>query len=223
MHAPFCLRFHSASRIARGAGARKAFLEERPSIDIKGIGRSRKPGASGSAGRGDAPVRQKPFAPVLLDDSRGSRFRPRSRRDRSRCQSNMRKCVLGKADGGFGRDSRCCACGARATIHPPGIDPHAKATRRLMHFVCRLARCMPLSHIPEIVAVLPPRIVVESRLAAMAVRRPSGRSRPRCACSLPSWTSSERIRSSACSGARESAVRAERSTAWRRRRVHCAP
>ena len=48
---------------------------------------------------------------------------------------------------------RCSACGGWATIHPPGIDPHAKATRRLMHFVCRLARYMPLNRIPEIVAI----------------------------------------------------------------------
>ena len=48
---------------------------------------------------------------------------------------------------------RCSACGSCATIHPPGIDPHAKATRRLMHFVCRLARYMPLRRIPEIVGV----------------------------------------------------------------------
>ena len=48
---------------------------------------------------------------------------------------------------------RCSGCGSCATIHPPGIDPHAKATRRLMHFVCRLARYMPLGHIPEIVAL----------------------------------------------------------------------
>ena len=48
---------------------------------------------------------------------------------------------------------RCSSCGGCATIHPPGIDLHAKATRRLMHFVCRLARYMPLCHIPEIVAI----------------------------------------------------------------------
>jgi transposase len=48
---------------------------------------------------------------------------------------------------------RCSACGSWATIHPPGIDPHAKATRRLMHFVCRLARYTPLNHIPEIVGI----------------------------------------------------------------------
>jgi transposase len=48
---------------------------------------------------------------------------------------------------------RCSSCGRCATIHPPGIDPHAKATRRLMHFVCRLARYMPLRRIPEIVAI----------------------------------------------------------------------
>jgi len=48
---------------------------------------------------------------------------------------------------------RCSVCGGWATLHPPGVDPHAKATRRLMHFVCRLARHMPLSHIPDIVAI----------------------------------------------------------------------
>jgi transposase len=48
---------------------------------------------------------------------------------------------------------RCSACGGWATIHPLGIDPRAKATRRLMHFVCRLARYMPLNHIPEIVGI----------------------------------------------------------------------
>jgi transposase-like protein len=48
---------------------------------------------------------------------------------------------------------RCASCGKHTTIRPPGIDPHAKATRRLMHFVCRLARHMPLNHIPEIVAI----------------------------------------------------------------------
>jgi len=48
---------------------------------------------------------------------------------------------------------RCSRCGTFATIHPPGIDPHARATRRLMHFVCRLGRHMPLSHIPEILPI----------------------------------------------------------------------
>lgn len=48
---------------------------------------------------------------------------------------------------------RCGGCGSLATIHPPGIDPHAKATRRLMHFVCRLARHLPLRHVPEIVPI----------------------------------------------------------------------
>ena len=48
---------------------------------------------------------------------------------------------------------RCSACGAWATIHPPGIDDHARATRRLMEFVSRLARFMPLSHIREVTQV----------------------------------------------------------------------
>lgn len=48
---------------------------------------------------------------------------------------------------------RCAACGATATIHPPGIDPHARVTRRLMHFVCRLARHMPLNHISDVLPV----------------------------------------------------------------------
>jgi len=48
---------------------------------------------------------------------------------------------------------RCSACGAWATLHPPGIDDHARATRRLMEFVSRLARFLPLSHIEEVVPV----------------------------------------------------------------------
>jgi len=39
---------------------------------------------------------------------------------------------------------RCSACGGYATIHPPGIDDHARATRRLQEFVSRLARFLPL-------------------------------------------------------------------------------
>ena len=48
---------------------------------------------------------------------------------------------------------RCVACGAAVTIHPPGIDPHARATRRLMHFVARLARYMPLSRIRDLLPI----------------------------------------------------------------------
>lgn len=48
---------------------------------------------------------------------------------------------------------RCSACGAWATIHPDGIDDHARATRRLMEFVSRLARHLPLSSVLEIVGV----------------------------------------------------------------------
>ena len=45
------------------------------------------------------------------------------------------------------------ACGAWATIHPPGIDEHARATRRLMVFVSCLARHMPLSHVVEVAGI----------------------------------------------------------------------
>jgi len=48
---------------------------------------------------------------------------------------------------------RCKACGGFSTIHPGGIDDHARATRRLMEFVSRLARHLPLSHIREVVGV----------------------------------------------------------------------
>jgi transposase len=48
---------------------------------------------------------------------------------------------------------RCPSCGAWSTIHPPGIDPHARATRRLMEFVSRAARFLPLSHIHDLVKV----------------------------------------------------------------------
>jgi len=48
---------------------------------------------------------------------------------------------------------RCRSCGAWSTIHPPGIDAHARATRRLMEFVSRAARYLPLSHIHDLVKV----------------------------------------------------------------------
>lgn len=48
---------------------------------------------------------------------------------------------------------RCRSCGGWSTIRPPGIDPHARATRRLMEFVSRLARHLPLSHVREVVPV----------------------------------------------------------------------
>jgi transposase len=50
---------------------------------------------------------------------------------------------------------RCSGCGKTATIHPPGIDPHARATRRLMTFVCRLARAMTLGDTAELVGISP--------------------------------------------------------------------
>lgn len=48
---------------------------------------------------------------------------------------------------------RCSSCGRFATIHPGGIDEHARATRRFMEFVSRLARHLPLSHVREVVGV----------------------------------------------------------------------
>jgi transposase len=48
---------------------------------------------------------------------------------------------------------RCSACGCFATIHPGGIDDHARATRRLMEFVSRLARHLPLLHVKEVVGI----------------------------------------------------------------------
>jgi len=48
---------------------------------------------------------------------------------------------------------RCSACGCFATIHPGGIDHHARATRRMMEFVSRLARHLPLVHVREVAGV----------------------------------------------------------------------
>jgi len=48
---------------------------------------------------------------------------------------------------------RCSACGCLATIHPGGIDERARATRRFMEFVSRLARHLPLVHVTEIAGV----------------------------------------------------------------------
>jgi transposase len=48
---------------------------------------------------------------------------------------------------------RCTVCGGFSTIHPGGIDEHARASARLMEFVSRLARHLPLSHIKDVVGV----------------------------------------------------------------------
>ena len=62
-----------------------------------------------------------------------------------------------------GAGGRCLGSGFKwnflggfATIHPPGIDERARATRRLMHFVSRLARSMPLSHVTDLLPVSRP-------------------------------------------------------------------
>jgi transposase len=47
----------------------------------------------------------------------------------------------------------CSRCGGFWTIRPGGIDYHTRATRRLMEFVSRLARFLPLAHIQEVVPV----------------------------------------------------------------------
>lgn len=48
---------------------------------------------------------------------------------------------------------RCSACGGFSTIHPGGIDDHARATRRLMEFVSRLARHLPLTAVKEVAGI----------------------------------------------------------------------
>lgn len=48
---------------------------------------------------------------------------------------------------------RCPACRRCATVRPPGIDPYARATRRLKEFVSRLARHIPLVRIREVVGI----------------------------------------------------------------------
>lgn len=42
----------------------------------------------------------------------------------------------------------CTHCKSHFTIRPPGIDSYAHATRRLMHYVCRLCRFMPVNKVP---------------------------------------------------------------------------
>lgn len=53
------------------------------------------------------------------------------------------------------RQGYCAHCGRHATIHPPGIDPFARATLRLMRFASRLCRYMPLEHVAQLLPVSP--------------------------------------------------------------------
>jgi len=48
---------------------------------------------------------------------------------------------------------RCSSCGRFATIRPGGIDDRARATRRMMEYVSRLARHLPLVHVKEVAGI----------------------------------------------------------------------
>lgn len=48
---------------------------------------------------------------------------------------------------------RCSKCKIYRTFTPPGIDDRAKATVRLMHYVCRLCRFMPAYKIPNFLPI----------------------------------------------------------------------
>lgn len=52
----------------------------------------------------------------------------------------------------------CLACKQYRTILPPGIDPNAQATCRLMRFASRLARRLPINHVAEFIPVSPATI-----------------------------------------------------------------
>lgn len=47
----------------------------------------------------------------------------------------------------------CSSCKCYFTLHPPGIDNSAHATRRLMHYVCRLCRFMAADKIPHFLPI----------------------------------------------------------------------
>lgn len=47
----------------------------------------------------------------------------------------------------------CNACKLNATVHPPGIDAHAKATVRLKRYASDLCRHMPLSRVAELLPI----------------------------------------------------------------------
>ena len=49
----------------------------------------------------------------------------------------------------------CIRCQQYRTVLPPGIDPHAKATRRLIVFASRLTRRLPINQVTEFVPVSP--------------------------------------------------------------------
>lgn len=49
----------------------------------------------------------------------------------------------------------CRHCGRYHTIHPEGVESHQRATRRLMDFVSRLCRRLPLNQVVEFVPVPP--------------------------------------------------------------------
>ena len=46
-----------------------------------------------------------------------------------------------------------CSCGIYCTFLPDGIEKNSKATARLMHYVCRLSRFMPVDKVPEFLPI----------------------------------------------------------------------
>lgn len=48
---------------------------------------------------------------------------------------------------------RCSHCQGYFTLHPTEIDKRAKATKRLMHYVCRLCRFMPANNVPHFLPI----------------------------------------------------------------------
>lgn len=47
----------------------------------------------------------------------------------------------------------CSHCKNYFTLHPTEIDERAKATTRLMHYVCRLCRFMPANNVPHFIPI----------------------------------------------------------------------
>lgn len=91
--------------------------------------------------------RRTPVCPVCGEVLRGHRTRWQTAKDLPLGPVGL-VLVVYEAVQGY-----CARCPGYVTVHPEGIDPHAQATRRLMAYVSRLCRYMPLSHVQAFVPV----------------------------------------------------------------------
>jgi len=82
------------------------------------------------------------LCPICGNPARQNRVIWQSAKDLPLCTAKLVEIIYEAVQG------YCHGCEIYFTALPPGIDKNAKATNRLMHYVCRLSRFMPVDKVP---------------------------------------------------------------------------